>query len=118
MGFTSAWLTVFQITLAPAPRAYIGRLMIFEVSPLYVLFFVPYTMGVTFAIVRVISAIFLKETMAASSADQDMAIALKMKARDKQIKGLREIFLEGDEQGDGHINADEFHRMLHDERVK
>ena len=52
-----------------APQAWgkIGRLMIFEISPLYCLFFIPYVMGVTFAIVRVISAIFLKERIGARS---------------------------------------------------
>ena len=70
--------------------------MIFDVNSLYVFFFIPYVWGVTFAIVRVISAIFLKETLAAAESDQETAIAEKMKKKDKDINNLRKIFMEAD----------------------
>merc|ERR1719235_1569054 len=60
-------LTMFEITLVPGSLTKIGRLISDEVSALYWVFFVTFGWGVTFAIVRVISAIFLKQTLSAAS---------------------------------------------------
>jgi len=40
--FSNSMLTMFETTLAPGAWSYIGRIIIFQVSPWYALFFVPY----------------------------------------------------------------------------
>merc|ERR1719387_2174855 len=72
--WTLSMLTLFEITLAPGAWARIGRLLIFEVSPWFSLFFIPYGWGVSFAIVRVISALFLKQTLAVTANDPETAM--------------------------------------------
>merc|ERR1712224_86259 len=72
--FSKSMLTMFQITMAPGAWAGTGRMCIFDVNSWYVLFFVPYGVLVSFAVIRVISALFLKQTMAAAAVDPDQAM--------------------------------------------
>ena len=68
--FTTSMLTMFEITIAPGAWGKVGRLLIFDVSWHYAFFFLLYVWGVTFAMVRIISAIFLKVTLAAAASDK------------------------------------------------
>ena len=52
---------------------------ILEVSPWFCFSLFAYCWGVTFAIVRVISMIFLKETLQAAADNQEMMISEKMR---------------------------------------
>merc|ERR1719171_1762171 len=116
--FFRAMLTMFEITLAPGAWGKIGRHIIYKVDRLYILFFFLYVSGVTFAIIRVITAIFLKETLAAASSDQEMAISERLHQQDKYNKALRALFEEVDLDGSGSISMAEFQAMLEDRRVK
>merc|ERR1719379_602203 len=68
--------------------------------------------------IRIITAIFLKETLAAAAADQEHAIRERMRKRDKDIAQLRAIFTDFDEDGTGFVTLDEFKRILEDPYVK
>lgn len=81
-------------------------------------FFYIYVWCVTFAIVRVISAIFLKETLAAAAEDQETAMMEHMRKKEKEISHLRRVFNEADQNGDGRITWDEFVLLLNNEEVK
>merc|ERR550537_635440 len=61
--FIRSYVTMFEMTLAPGTWDKTGRTMIYEVSQLYILFFLGYLVLVTFALIRTIGAIFLKETL-------------------------------------------------------
>merc|ERR1719375_2521585 len=54
-------LTMFQITMAPGAWGVVGRPVIEKVSPLYAWFFIIYVGGVSFAVIRVITALFLRQ---------------------------------------------------------
>merc|ERR1719238_71567 len=101
---------MFEMTVAPGAFVVPGRLVIYKVSQDYVIFFFVYVWGVTFAVVRVISAIFLKETMAVAAQDKENAIAERMKKKDKDIQHLRRLFTDMDTDNLGHVSLDQFNR--------
>jgi len=111
-------LTLYQMTLASGIWAAPGRLLIFEVSPLYMLFFVFFGWFVSFAMVNVISAIFLKQTLAAAAGDSDTALRERQAKKDADIAVLRSIFTEGDRDASGTIDWTEFKVMIRDHRVR
>jgi len=66
--WTNAMFTIFEITMAPGGFIKYRRLYE-EVHPLFGMFFVIYVCVVTFAVVRVITAMFLKATLSASDSE-------------------------------------------------
>merc|ERR1719191_547403 len=90
----------------------------YKVSRIYTLFWLAYVSGVTFAIIRVITAIFLKETLAAAEADREMKMAEKKLQRDAYIRSLQTLFNELDTDGGGHLSLEEVRAMMKDPRVE
>jgi hypothetical protein len=78
-----AWLTMFEITFAPGAWAKAGRPIIENVHEAWALFFVGYVATVSFAIIRVITAVFLRETLQVANADSELAIADKITQKNK-----------------------------------
>mmetsp|Transcript_54844 Transcript_54844/g.100554 ORF Transcript_54844/g.100554 Transcript_54844/m.100554 type:complete len:561 (-) Transcript_54844:107-1789(-) len=94
-----------------------SRVMIIQMNTAYALFWVPYIVCINFSVMRLIGALFLKETMAVASVDAEKnAIARKKRQRNFAEK-IREVFEEADHSGDGLISADEFQDMLFNARV-
>eukprot|EP00746_Dinoflagellata_sp_MGD_P044424 gnl/MRDRNA2_/MRDRNA2_208398_c0_seq1.p1 gnl/MRDRNA2_/MRDRNA2_208398_c0~~gnl/MRDRNA2_/MRDRNA2_208398_c0_seq1.p1 ORF type:complete len:513 (+),score=89.28 gnl/MRDRNA2_/MRDRNA2_208398_c0_seq1:123-1541(+) len=70
-----ACITLFEMTLAVGTWGRVGRVVIFDINRNYALFFLGYMVLVSFALIRVIAAIFLKETLAAAAKDGDLLMA-------------------------------------------
>merc|ERR1719262_430877 len=101
--WTHSMLTMFEITVSPGAWGKVGRLLIFEVSPLYSIIFVLYVWGVTFAIIRVISALFLKEVLEVAANDEENALEKRQKKDVKDLTNLRRIFRRADRDGAGSL---------------
>merc|ERR1712118_41122 len=113
---TRSMLSMFEITMAPGGwRRY--RRLYDDVSPLVCFFIVFYVCVVTFAVMRVISAIFLKETLSEAAKDQELVLEEKMRQKQEYITRLKHVFTHADQDGTGNISMDEFHEMLSDDRV-
>ena len=69
--FYRAMYTMYEVTLAGCWPSYV-RPLLENVSHWYAAFFVIYVAVVVFAVIRVITAIFLKDSMDAVSSDADM----------------------------------------------
>merc|ERR550514_1169283 len=95
--FSHSMITIWEITLATGAWATTGRLLIFNISEWYVLFFVPYVWGVSFAVLRVITALFIKETLQAAGPDPEVALVKRKKKTAKEHEMLRMLFDEADE---------------------
>merc|ERR1739848_482940 len=65
--FARSYLTVFQMTFAAGAWGPIGRLIIYRVNRWYAAFFIIYCAGITFAMLTIIRAIFLKETLSCAN---------------------------------------------------
>jgi len=116
--WSRAFITMFEITLAPGTWSRIGRVLSFEVSGWYAIFFGIYLAMVSFAVIRVITAIFLKETLDAAKNDREIVLTERMRQKNKYIGHLREVFEKVDRDGGGHLSFEEFSEVISDEEVK
>merc|ERR1719191_623894 len=64
-------LTMFQITLAPGAWGVVGRPVI-EMNPLFAWFYIAYVGGVSFAVIRVITTLFLRQTIQVATGDDQV----------------------------------------------
>merc|ERR1719281_2167513 len=85
--WTNAMFTIFEITMAPGGFIQYRRLYE-EVHPLFGIFFVCYVCVVTFAVVRVITAMFLKATLSASDTDEQATAREKSEKWTEYVRSL------------------------------
>lgn len=94
-----------------------ARVLILDIHELFAFFWIPYVCIVNFGILKVVSAMFLKQTMAAAHADAEMLAADTMKRKKMFAEKLHNIFSMADKSGDGCLSTDEFKSMLHNPEV-
>lgn len=85
--WTNSMFTIFEITMAPGGFIQYRRLYE-DVHPAFGIFFVIYVCVVTFAVVRVITAMFLKATLSASDSDEQNTAREKSLQWSKYMKTL------------------------------
>lgn len=110
-------LTMFEVTLSGCWPNYARRL-IDEVSAVYAIFWVIYVSIVVFAVIRIITALFLKHTMENAGSDADLMIAAQMRKKRAYLEKLGEAFTAIDDSGDGTITREEFEEILNHPQVK
>lgn len=108
-----AWLTVFEITMAPG--GFIAHRRLYdEVNPLFSFALVFYVCLVTFAVIRVITAMFLKETLAAADLDgkraKEYMVALRRAYAEKLCEELEKS--RGAAPGQGRISREALGKLL------
>merc|ERR1712100_693200 len=87
--WSNAMFTIFEITMAPGGFIQYRRLYE-EVHVLFGCFFVLYVCVVTFAVVRVITAMFLKATLSASDSEEQDTAREKSEQWSKYMKEVHE----------------------------
>lgn len=92
--WTSAMLTIFEVTMAPGGFVRYRRLYE-EVHAVFGVFFVVYVCVVTFAVVRVITALFLKATLAASASDEMILAQEHVRTHVEYVASLKLLCLNG-----------------------
>eukprot|EP00439_Symbiodinium_sp_Y106_P015469 s4342_g2.t1 len=96
-----AWYTLFEITFAGNWPSNV-RPVLQKVSHAFVIFFALYITVVVFAIIRVIGAIFLKETW--------LSPLMRMKA--EYVQKLESVFMAIDDSGNGMITEERLRDIL------
>mmetsp|Transcript_75122 Transcript_75122/g.174201 ORF Transcript_75122/g.174201 Transcript_75122/m.174201 type:complete len:328 (-) Transcript_75122:142-1125(-) len=109
--------TLFELTFSGCWPNY-ARTLINEVSTGYVAFFVLYVTGVIFSMVRIISALFLKDTLQAASNDADIIVNEKVKEIKSFVSKLSDLFQEADTNGDGYLTMNELQTVLDYPKVR
>mmetsp|Transcript_61841 Transcript_61841/g.116969 ORF Transcript_61841/g.116969 Transcript_61841/m.116969 type:complete len:588 (+) Transcript_61841:62-1825(+) len=94
-----------------------SRMMILEISGYWANFWVLYVVFINFAVMRLIGALFLKQTLASAESDDDKMTMIKLKQKRAFAHEIRQVFVEGDTSGDGLISPEEFKDMLRDPRI-
>ncbi|CAL1131837.1 unnamed protein product [Cladocopium goreaui] len=85
--FTSTFLTMFEVLLANwAPAA---RILVDNVSDIWVYVFVVYRCVVGFAILNVVNAVFIQQTMRVAQADQELIIKQRIRAESAYASKMR-----------------------------
>ncbi|CAE7676036.1 Scn11a [Symbiodinium pilosum] len=112
--YGSAWKAVysmFELTHSGGWPNY-ARPVVEKVSMWYAFFFMSYVTLVIFAIIRIITAIFLKETLATAAGDAALAVQEKVRSKEQYVSRLEDIFLEADDDGNGVITRAEMDRAV------
>merc|ERR1711904_478653 len=66
-----SFITMFEMSIWGGTWGRCGRVVIFSVSRSYAIFFIGYLTCVSFAMIRVIGALFLKDTLASAASDAE-----------------------------------------------
>ncbi|OLP78215.1 hypothetical protein AK812_SmicGene41631 [Symbiodinium microadriaticum] len=106
-----------EVTFAGCWPSYVNPLYE-NISHWYSVFFCAYVTFVVFAVMRVITAIFIKETLDAAGEDHEVVMSEKEATKQKYMRKLERVFHEVDTSGDGLISEDEFRSMMEDPNVK
>lgn len=109
-------ITMFEITFANwAPTC---RLLLDNVSEHFGTFFLIYRCVVGFAMLSVIQAVFIQQTMKSAQLDDDFMIQQKTREKEAYAEKLRRVFNKLDTSGDGLVSWDEFEVLLKEEHMK
>ena len=79
-----------------------------HVSPWYALPFLTYVVFVVFAAIRIVTALFLTETLSTAANDAELVIEESRRTALIYQKKLEELFKLVDDDGDGNLTAEEF----------
>jgi len=114
--FTATLLTMFEVLFANwAPPC---RILVDHVAEMYMFVFIIYRCLIGFAVLNVVNAVFVQQTMRVAQADQDLQISQKQKAADAYARKLKAFFKRLDTSGDGYLSWDEFSALLEDEKLQ
>eukprot|EP00439_Symbiodinium_sp_Y106_P077021 s62_g16.t1 len=114
--FTIAVLTLFEVFFANwAPAC---RVLVENISEWYSLLFLIYRCGIGFAVINVVNAVFVQQTMQVAKGDEEVLLLEKQKAEEKYMKNVGKIFQTLDTSGDGLLSWAEFEVLLQDRKLK
>lgn len=106
-SFLKALYTMFEITHSGSWPAVV-RPIVEQVDAWYAVLFLAYITLVVFAVIRIVTALFLKETLASAANDADMVMEDNRRSAVEANMKLQELFHAADDDGDGHLSPDEF----------
>lgn len=108
--FTSTFLTMFEVLLANwAPAA---RILVDNISDIWVYVFVVYRCVVGFAILNVVNAVFIQQTMRVAQADQELIIKQRIRAEAAYASKMRQFFEKLDTNHSGFLTWEDFNAAL------
>eukprot|EP00930_Biecheleria_cincta_P001177 TRINITY_DN102344_c0_g1_i1.p1 TRINITY_DN102344_c0_g1~~TRINITY_DN102344_c0_g1_i1.p1 ORF type:complete len:677 (-),score=119.31 TRINITY_DN102344_c0_g1_i1:514-2511(-) len=113
--FTRTFLTMFEILFAnwaPACR------ILVETNESFSLFFLIYRCVIGFAVLNVVNAVFVQQTLKTASSDEELQFRQKQIEVDKYTRKVRQFFKTIDESGDGAITFDEFSQLVESPKLK
>ncbi|CAE7340371.1 scn4ab [Symbiodinium pilosum] len=111
-----AIVSMFELTLANYSG--ITRSLMENVSAWFAVAILIYKLVVGFAVLKVITGIFIQQTMRVANEDDELLLLQKKRLVDSHAKGVGMLFRELDEDGSGALDEQEFKRALKDPRFK
>jgi len=114
--FSRTLVTMFEVLFANWSPA--CRVLTENVTEWFGLFFILYRCLVGFAVLNVVRAVFIQQTMKMAHQDEVVMMDVKENARKSYGKKLKALFQELDDSNDGTINWDEFQSLLVDPQLR
>ncbi|CAJ1348651.1 unnamed protein product [Effrenium voratum] len=111
-----AMYTLYEITFAGNWPTY-ARPVIRDVGSYFALFFLAYITLIVFAVIRVITAIFLKDTLDAANNDAELLVVERLQKKASYVKKLETIF-QSIREANGMISQARLEETLEDPKVK
>lgn len=114
--FSRTFLTMFEILFANwGPPC---RVLVDQYSEWFTLFFLTYRCVLGFAVLNVVNAVFVQQTMKTASSDEELAFKQKEKDTASYIRKVKKLFQTVDASGDGAINLQEFSKLVQSPKLK
>ncbi|CAJ1388883.1 unnamed protein product [Effrenium voratum] len=108
--FTRSFLTMFEVLFANwGPPC---RILVENVSEWFSVFFLLYRCVLGFAVLNVVNAVFVQQTMKTASSDEELAFKQKQKDMATYTRKVKRLFQTIDISGDGAINLEEFAKLV------
>eukprot|EP00442_Polarella_glacialis_P059124 CAMPEP_0115162510 /NCGR_PEP_ID=MMETSP0227-20121206/71997_1 /TAXON_ID=89957 /ORGANISM="Polarella glacialis, Strain CCMP 1383" /LENGTH=205 /DNA_ID=CAMNT_0002574719 /DNA_START=376 /DNA_END=990 /DNA_ORIENTATION=+ len=114
--FSRTILTMFEVLFANWARS--CRILVENVSEWFSLAFILYRCLIGFAVLNVVSAVFIQQTMKVAQQDRQFMIAQKKKSAASFVKRLADLFHKLDTSGDGQLSKEEFDHMVKDSNMR
>lgn len=114
--FSRSMLSMFEMTIGNWVP--VTRVMMENVSEWYASLFIMYQCVVGFAVVKVITGVFLHETFKVAASDDELMIIQKQRLKNKHSQKMRLLLEEADMGGDGKVGWLEFKNIMEEPRVK
>merc|ERR1719356_1932602 len=89
-----------------------------NVNEWWAFFFIAYKSFIGFAVVQVITSVFIQQTFKVASRDEELMIAEKRTAAKAYLRNLERLFQTLDKSGDGIVTRMEFEAVLQDKTVR
>jgi len=114
--FSRTFLTMFEILFANwSPPC---RVLVDNVSEWFSIFFLVYRCIIGFAVLNVVNAVFVQQTMKTASSDEDLAFKQKERDINAYKRKVRKLFQTMDDSCDGAINLEEFSKLVTSPKLK
>eukprot|EP00434_Breviolum_minutum_P002883 symbB.v1.2.002539.t1/scaffold103.1/size331058/4 len=115
-SFTRTSLSMFEILFANwAPAC---RVLVENVSEWFSIFFLFYRCVLGFAILNVVNAVFVQQTMKTASSDEELAFRQKERDVVSYNRKVRRLFQSIDASGDGAITLEEFEKLVSSPKLR
>mmetsp|Transcript_89865 Transcript_89865/g.159879 ORF Transcript_89865/g.159879 Transcript_89865/m.159879 type:complete len:421 (-) Transcript_89865:78-1340(-) len=114
--FSRTMLTMFEILFANWSP--VCRLLIDRISEGFAAFFLIYRCVISFAVINVVNAVFVQQTLKTASSDEELAFRTKQRDQLKYAAKVRKLFASVDVSDDGSINFEEFSELVHSPMLK
>merc|ERR1712008_87250 len=108
--------TMFEVTFSGSWPG-LTRPLVEHVSAGFSIFWVIYQIAVSFAVLRIIGAVFLNETIKAQETDAEMMCLTKLKEKEEFAEKLQQVFIAADISADGRLSFDELQHVFEDPNV-
>lgn len=112
-----ATYSVFEATFSGS-WPLLARNLIRDVSEWYCIFWIAYQVVIGFAVMRVIGALFLNETIRAANSDGEAEVLRKMKEKEAFSQKVYQFFTAADASGDGRLSYEELETALQEPGVE
>ncbi|CAJ1380160.1 unnamed protein product [Effrenium voratum] len=113
--YRAMW-TLYEVTFAGNWPTN-ARPVLDKVSHGFVVFFLVYITIIVFAVIRVISAIFLKDTLDAAQNDAEQLVVDRLKKKAQYVQKLEEVFRAIDSSSDGMVTEEKLTQVLSNPKV-
>jgi len=114
--FTRTFLSMFEILFANwGPPC---RIVVENISEWFSVFFLLYRCVLGFAVLNVVNAVFVQQTMKTATSDEELAFKQKEREMAMYTRKVRKLFNSMDETGDGCLNLEEFQKLAQSPKLK
>eukprot|EP00913_Durusdinium_trenchii_P019157 g18004.t1 len=94
------------------------RVVVENISEWFSLFFLLYRCVLGFAVLNVVNAVFVQQTMKTASSDEELAFKQKERDMAMYTRKVKKLFETMDDTGDGCLNLEEFQKLAQSPKLK